>query len=141
VHLAEFPTAAELQAWRNDALIERWERLIEVRTVVNAALEVKRQDKTIGTSLGAKVIVTAAGELGRLLNSVRDELAMLFIVSEVDLVVVDAPDRPIEVLVEKAQGEKCPRCWRMVASVKTDTGLCDRCTGALQRQDRVGAQG
>ncbi|HVH57012.1 MAG TPA: isoleucine--tRNA ligase [Vicinamibacterales bacterium] len=141
VHLAEFPTAAELQAWRNDALIERWERLIDVRTVVNAALEVKRQDKTIGTSLGAKVIVTAAGELGRLLNSVRDELAMLFIVSEVDLVVVDAPDRPIEVLVEKAQGEKCPRCWRMVASVKTDTGLCDRCTGALQRQDRVGAQG
>jgi len=141
VHLAEFPTAAELQAWRNDALIERWERLIDVRTVVNAALEVKRQDKTIGTSLGAKVIVTAAGELGRLLNSVRDELAMLFIVSEVDLVVVDAPDRPIEVLVEKAQGEKCPRCWRIVPSVKTDTGLCDRCTGALQRQDRVGAQG
>jgi isoleucyl-tRNA synthetase len=140
VHLAEFPTAAELQAWRNDALIERWERLIEVRTVVNAALEVKRQDKTIGTSLGAKVTVTAAGGLGRLLNSVRDELPMLFIVSEVALV-VDGPDRPIEVLVEKAQGEKCPRCWRIVPSVKTDTGLCDRCTSALQRQDTVGAQG
>jgi isoleucyl-tRNA synthetase len=141
VHLAEFPTPADLQGWRNQALIDRWERLIEVRTMVNAALEAKRQDKSIGTSLGAKVSVKAAGELGRLLNTVRDELPMLFIVSDVDLVVSDAGDRPLEVIVEKAQGEKCPRCWRIVAAVKPDTGLCHRCTGALQPHEQVGTQG
>jgi isoleucyl-tRNA synthetase len=141
VHIAEFPTAADLQVWRDDALVERWARLIHVRDVVNAALETKRQDKTIGTSLGASVTIKAAGELGGLLNSVRDELPMLFIVSDVNLETREAADQALEVIVEKAQGEKCPRCWRIVPAVKTDTGLCDRCTGALQVHDAVGTQG
>src|SRR5690606_37532114 len=55
VHLAEFPPLADLQVWRDEALVARWKRLIEVRDVVNAALETRRQDKTIGTSLGARV--------------------------------------------------------------------------------------
>jgi isoleucyl-tRNA synthetase len=139
VHLAEFPVAAELEGWRDDALVERWERLIDVRNVVNAALEVKRQDKTIGTSLGARVTVRAGGALGRLLTSIRDQLPMLFIVSDVKLVADDG-DHALEVTVEKAQGEKCPRCWRIVATVEA-TGLCDRCTGALKQQEKVGTPG
>ena len=138
VHLAEFPASVDLQAWRDDALVDRWEKLIEIRDAVNAALEVKRQDKTIGTSLGAKVTLKAAGERGRLLQSVRDELPMLFIVSDVTLETIAQEGDVLDVSVEKADGEKCPRCWRIVPSTSADTGLCDRCTGALQESNRVG---
>ena len=62
VHIAEFPAAASLQQWRDDALVAKWQRLIEVRNTVNAALEIKRQDKTIGTSLGARVTLRATGD-------------------------------------------------------------------------------
>lgn len=132
VHLAEFPAIADLQAWRDDALVKKWERLIEVRDRVNAALEAKRQDKTIGTSLGASVRLKAGGETARLLESVRDELPMLFIVSHVELeTTADAPAE-VEVSVEKAPGDKCPRCWRVVPILAADTGICERCTAALQ---------
>src|SRR5262245_40196329 len=52
VHLAEFP--ADLAAWQDDALVDRWTRLIAVRDAVNPALEAQRQTKTIGTALEAK---------------------------------------------------------------------------------------
>ena len=132
VHLAEFPRAGDLQVWRDDALVKKWEQLIEVRNTVNAALEIKRQDKTIGTSLGASVRVKAGGDTARLLESVRSDLAMLFIVSQVELEASGDPAGGIEVTVEKAQGEKCPRCWRTVPATSPETGLCDRCTAALE---------
>ena len=134
VHLATFPEAEDLQVWRDSALVARWRRLIEVRDAVNAALEAKRQDKTIGTSLGATIVVRAGGETRQLLASMRDELAMLFIVSNATLDTSGPADGPIEVVVEKAQGEKCPRCWRIVTSTDSATGLCDRCTAALRSQ-------
>jgi isoleucyl-tRNA synthetase len=134
VHLATFPEAEDLESWRNSALVARWRRLIDVRDAVNAALEAKRQDKTIGTSLGASVVVRAGGETAQLLASMRDELAMLFIVSNATLDASGPPDGPIEVIVEKAQGDKCPRCWRIVPSTDQATGLCDRCTAALRSQ-------
>jgi isoleucyl-tRNA synthetase len=134
VHLAEFPAIADLQVWRDDALVGRWKRLIDVRDVVNAALEARRQDKTIGTSLGAAIVVRAGGETARLLESMRGELAMLFIVSHAELDPTGDPAGAVEVQVSRADGEKCPRCWRIVPATAADTGLCDRCTAALRQQ-------
>ena len=134
VHIAEFPRLAALQGWRDDQLVERWARLIDIRNTVNAALELKRQDKTIGTSLGARVTVKAGGEAARLLVSVRDDLAMLFIVSEAELDPSGGPNDHVEVSVERAPGDKCPRCWRIVAHTSAQTGLCDRCTTATYSQ-------
>ena len=62
-----------------------WERLLAVRADVNAALEEKRKSKEIGTSLGARVTVTASGPIAALLEQHRAELPMLFIVSDVAL--------------------------------------------------------
>jgi isoleucyl-tRNA synthetase len=131
VHLAEFPSAADLQAWRDDALVAKWERLLDVRDRVNAALEARRQDKTIGTSLGARVRIRAGGETAQLLDSVRDELAMLLIVSQVELDTTGDGSSDVEITVEKAPGDKCPRCWRIVPTLTADNGICERCSGAL----------
>jgi isoleucyl-tRNA synthetase len=132
VHLEDFPNVGDL---RNPALLETWDRLLEVRETVNAALEQKRKDKLIGNSLGAKVTIDAAGSIGVLLDQHRVYLPMLFIVSEVVLT-VDARDEAdrVSVSIEKASGVRCDRCWRYVPSTRTEpdwVGLCDRCVEAL----------
>ncbi|MBC7901211.1 MAG: isoleucine--tRNA ligase, partial [Saprospiraceae bacterium] len=55
VHLAEFPkSVAEVDS----ALLNSWERIFSIRDEVLKALETARNDKQIGSSLDAKVIVT-----------------------------------------------------------------------------------
>jgi isoleucyl-tRNA synthetase len=104
---------------------------------VNRALEVARQEKTIGNSLGARVRLRARGASAELLQSVRDDLAMLFIVSQLDFEAAEGDGPEVEVQVARAEGEKCARCWRIVPSTsqEADTmGLCDRCITATQGQ-------
>jgi isoleucyl-tRNA synthetase len=132
VHLEDFPTVDDV---RNPALLEIWDRLLEVRETVNAALEQKRKDKLIGNSLGAKVTIEASGPIGVLLDQHRAYLPMLFIVSEAALTVGarDGDDR-LSVNIAKASGVRCDRCWRYVPSTRTEpdwAGLCDRCVEAL----------
>jgi isoleucyl-tRNA synthetase len=115
--------------------MDRWERLMRIRDDVNRALEAERQAKTIGNSLGARVRLRAAGDDGRLLEQYRDELPMLFIVSQVELERASQEGTPLDITVTRAEGEKCARCWRFVpiVSALADTaGLCDRCVDALQ---------
>jgi isoleucyl-tRNA synthetase len=130
VHVAHFP--APLAAWRDDGLVARWRRLLDVRAGVNAALEEARQAKRIGTSLGAAVTVAAGGDLADLLGDYRQDLPSLFITSAVHLARRDEPG--VGVAVAAADGEKCDRCWRYVtdrASTGPFEGVCGRCRQAL----------
>ncbi len=134
VHLAEFPQNVE--ALVDAGLMGRWERLLRIRDEVNRALEAARQAKTIGNSLGAMVTLRARGEDARLLEQYRDDLAMLLIVSHVDLQRAEGEEGAgVEIAVTRADGDKCARCWRIVLSVSSapgTEGLCDRCLDALQ---------
>ncbi len=132
VHLELFPDA---DALASKDVLERWGRLLAVRDTVNAALEAQRQAKVIGNALGARVTLTASGPVAALLTQYERELATLFIVSDFTLVAgaTDGADT-VTVVVEKAAGVKCERCWRFVPSVATDdahAGLCPRCESAL----------
>jgi isoleucyl-tRNA synthetase len=132
VHLEQFPTVDHLLA---PDIVEVWDRLMAVRDQVNAALEEKRQAKIIGNSLSASVTVTATGPIAALLEQYREQLPMLFIVSDLTLDLGDtAGADEIRVDVGKARGVKCERCWRYVPSVRTEadwSGICDRCVDAL----------
>ncbi|HEY9465868.1 MAG TPA: class I tRNA ligase family protein, partial [Vicinamibacterales bacterium] len=132
IHLEELP---KVEAYSDAPLLKTWEALLDVRETVNAALEEKRKNKVIGTSLGARVIINASGPIGALLKSRQDDLPMLFNVSDVALTVaaIDGANQ-VRVDVEKAPGVKCARCWRFVPSVRTEpdcAGICDRCVDAL----------
>jgi len=132
VHLESFP---DVSGMVDQDLMGTWERLLAVRDQVNAALEDKRRDKVIGTALGARVVITASGPIGALLQQHLDRLPMLFIVSDVALNIgsTDGADT-VQVEVDRAAGVKCERCWRFVPSVRTEpqwAGICDRCVGAL----------
>ena len=124
VHLAEF--AADTGAWRDAELEARWGRLLEIRDVVNAALEHARVARTIGNALSARVALRASGADAELLARHADDLPMLFITSEVAL----GPGDELAVDVARASGEKCPRCWRFVTERQAGgeaDGLCLRC--------------
>jgi isoleucyl-tRNA synthetase len=116
VHMAEFPAAEAREVDRD--LLKTWDRLLEVRSAVQKALEEKRNDKVIGASLEARVILTAGGETRQLLDRYADQLAALFIVSQVDLRAAEAAGMIVE--VEHAEGAKCERCWNWSATVGED---------------------
>ena len=137
VHMAEFPSRESVERMLNPDLVRRWERLIGIRDEVNRALEVARQEKTIGNSLGARVTVRARGAAAELLQSVRDDLEMLFIVSQLTFEPAEGEGPEVEVSVSRAEGEKCARCWRIVSSTSSEqgtAGLCERCVGATSGQ-------
>jgi isoleucyl-tRNA synthetase len=143
VHLAMFPEANP--QWADEKLAQRWEYLLSVRTVVQAALEWKRKDKAIGASLEAKVTLRAVPEKHSLLLKYEQDLLSLFIVSQVELQKTSelsfenslALDTSLEISVDidKADGLKCERCWNYrpaVGTFKDHPTLCDRCVEAVQ---------
>jgi isoleucyl-tRNA synthetase len=147
VHLADFPSG--LDALVDPALSERWQRLMKLRDAVNIEIERLRQAKVVGKSLEAKVEVRATGRLATLLERYRDDLPTLFITS--DVIVSGAPsagdgtvykesdDSWATIVVSRADGVRCDRCWRYVPAVSTDPaspGLCRRCEDALAEARR-----
>ena len=89
-------------------------------------LENARADKIIGKSLEAQLHITASGEQYDVLDSFRDQLAAIFIVSAVAL---ERGEGELSVKVEPAAGEKCDRCWMFTEDGETteDGHLCARC--------------
>jgi isoleucyl-tRNA synthetase len=129
VHLAEFP--ADTDRWLDPDLEDRWDRLLQVRASVNEALEVARAQKIVGAPLTARVALAAPSDLYNLLKQHEPDLPMLFIVSAVELQSGAEPLRPA---VSRAEGEKCPRCWRFVRETVKEgdlAGLCLRCADAV----------
>jgi len=130
--VADFP--ADRARWIDDALGAKWGWLLSVRDAVNAALEGARQRKDIGQNLMAHVTVTTGGDMAELLNGMAADLPMFFITSAVTVAKGDADVVAVE--VAKADGEKCPRCWRYVTESVADgdhAGLglrCDKAVGA-----------
>jgi len=139
VHMAVFPTVAALELFADPELVARWNTLVAVREHVLAEIEPLRKNKQIGSSLQAKVVLSATSDELALLEQYERQLPMLFIVSEVELrgapadVEAHGEARP-RVTIERASGVKCERCWRYVPAVSTDpasAGLCERCQEAL----------
>ena len=93
------------------------------------ALEEARQAKLIGTSLEARVRIPATD----LLKRYEEDLPALFIVSQVAL---DSPDA---IVVERAEGEKCERCWKYSDAVGRDADfptVCEYCAPVLKEMGK-----
>ncbi|UTH14585.1 isoleucine--tRNA ligase [Macrococcus equipercicus] len=129
VHLTNMPETTEVDT----ALVEKWERFLELRDDVLKALEDARHEKVIGKSLEAKVqIFTDNAEDKALLESF-DNLNQLFITSQAELTADQAGKDYdfLNVAVAKADGEKCERCWNYTTELN-DEKLCPRCQSVLQ---------
>ena len=138
VHLQDIPaTPAD---WRDEPLAAKWAKVRQARRVVTAALEVQRTDKAIGASLeAAPVVHVEDAETLEALKSVAFE--DVCITSAISLTADPSPaeafrlpDVPgLGVVFERAQGEKCQRCWKILPDVGTHAhpGVCGRCDAAV----------
>ncbi len=140
VHTAYFPEAAELTVGIGAAMrgrMENWTRLIAVRDEVLKSLETARQNKFIGASLEAKVVLTAGPELMPLLTQYAADLPALFIVSAVEL--HGNEKEGITCSIFKAEGIKCERCWKFTldtGAVPELPSVCAGCAAAIRENIR-----
>lgn len=124
-----------------EQLKAKWQHFMAVRDDVLKALEQARNDKKIGKSLTAAVTLYADGNVLELLNTTPN-LEKLFIVSAVRVKagVEAAPEDAmsfdtLRIVVEKAEGETCERCWVVTPTVGTNDshpGLCKSCAETVE---------
>ncbi len=142
VHLHLFPDSPE--AWRDDALAERWAMVRRLRRVVTGALEVERREKRIGSSLEAAPRLFAPADDLAAIEGI--DFAEIAITSDLVLAAETPPegafileDTPgVGVVPDLAAGEKCGRCWRVLPEVGQRPGhsdLCGRCADVLGASD------
>jgi isoleucyl-tRNA synthetase len=126
VHMALLPEPEELAGGLDASALEKWDRLMKVRETVLKALEEARKAKFIGAPLEARVRLQGFSGL----EESAADLPGLFIVSQVVL----EPGTEEKVIVERADGTKCERCWKYVRTVGLDarySTVCDQCAEAL----------
>ncbi|MBA3063524.1 MAG: isoleucine--tRNA ligase, partial [Atribacteria sp.] len=145
VFLASWPEVNENYMDRN--LEKKWNNILKIRKDVLKALEIKRGEGFIGNSLEAQVnIYTEDREVYDYLISFKEQLETIFIVSKTDIVRgegekglssdaytgVEFPD--IKVLITRAPGKKCERCWCYSETVGGDQKyptICEKCAKVM----------
>jgi isoleucyl-tRNA synthetase len=138
VHLQDMPATPD--DWRDAALATKWAAVRRVRRVVTAALEIERTAKVIGASLEAAPVVHVEDrEALEALKTVAFE--DICITSDIVLTGDPSPDEAfrlpevpgVGVVFEKADGQKCQRCWKILPDVGQHghPGVCGRCNAAL----------
>jgi isoleucyl-tRNA synthetase len=120
--------------YKDNSLLGVFDELKRVRKSVTSALELKRNEKLIGSSLQAKVILFLAQNS---IKTIEDlDLAEMCIVSNVEIQdisnksedSINFDDEDIYVEIKLADGEKCERCWAVLEEVSSNkNNLCNRC--------------
>ncbi|MHB1016916.1 MAG: isoleucine--tRNA ligase [Coriobacteriia bacterium] len=127
VQLAGWPTT-DVPAEEAARLRETYSVVLEVREAATKALEDARNAGEVGKSQEARLIVSGPVAVREVLTARPDQaLAEMFIVSEV---VIGNDATEIGVSVDRATGEKCPRCWNW-RELESD-GLCGRCSEVVR---------
>ena len=98
------------QAGKNDKLNEKWLKLFKIKQDANIAIEEKRANKEIGSSLEAEIKLILKKDQFELLDKL--DLPDYFIVSKAEKELTNNDDMKIE--VKKARGRKCERCWKIL---------------------------
>jgi isoleucyl-tRNA synthetase len=124
VHLQEFPQTQG----RGRKAIEQVQELLRLRGIIGQAIEHARQEKVIGNTLEARVVLNSNSDVTEKIP--KEELEEFFIVS--DLTIHKAKEASAS--VTKTPYKKCARCWRhrpTIGTSKEHPDLCDRCESVV----------
>ncbi len=136
IALESWPTVPD--SWRQPKLAEDMERILSLRGQVNEKLEELRKTKVIGKGLDAQVLISGPADdpLFKALEKHRNSLAEYYIVSHVSI----ASAAGWSVQAQRAEGCRCPRCWRWVSQLVQPKdfadNVCERCLEALPAPSR-----
>jgi isoleucyl-tRNA synthetase len=107
IHLEEFIKFPK--SFEDIELNKKWVELKKIRDICNISIEEKRASKEIGSSLEANLTININNEQSNFIENI--DLAELCITSEVNIIITN--DKEIKVKTKKAEGEKCPICWKI----------------------------
>ena len=101
-------------------MFQKWNKLKVIRNVANAAIEIKRSSKEIGSSLEADIQIYLGEEYLKLVKNI--DLSEYFITSKAEVKTMINDDKlfkldevdNVKVLIKKAKGSKCSRCWKIL---------------------------
>lgn len=143
VHLELFPSIPE--NWKDESLDNKWKFIQSIRKTITEAIEVERESKTIRSSLEAEIFIYS-NDLDCVKKLQMLDFAEIAIVSKATVVNAQVPSSAlvneeveVGVIVKKAPGQKCDRCWKVLETVKTkdtefgQSNLCKRCYEAIQK--------
>ncbi len=136
----DIPAANYIEA--DKAFMEKWDKIHDVRTDVQKALELARNEKVIGKSLESKITLFADGELYDFLKVIESSLPEIFITSAVSVEngkgSFEGEVEGLSVSVSKAEGEKCERCWTFSTTVgecAEHPTLCKKCAEVIKSME------
>ena len=118
--------------------LEKWKQVKDIRKVITGALEVKRADKTIGSSLESHVDIYLSKEINSIISNI--DMAEIAITSSATIIVGDnhvsgfslEDIKDVVVDVKKAKGTKCKRCWKFDSEINS-SDICKRCSVVIQK--------
>ena len=111
--------------WGNTELDNKWDQLFKIKQEANIAIEEKRTNKEIGSSLEAKIKITADSNIFNLFEDL--DLAEYFITSKVEKI-KSSESKKLTIEVKKATGIKCERCWKILEN------KCARCEQVISKK-------
>ncbi|MGW8195427.1 MAG: isoleucine--tRNA ligase [Desulforhopalus sp.] len=127
------------------SVMEKWSKLIRIRSEITKALEIARREKVIGHPLEAEVLLKASGELADFLKGEWATVKDISIISKLSELSGDSTEQGVRyvseeiadftIQVQPAPGEKCTRCWTRSTSVGETADhpeICSRCAAVMK---------
>lgn len=114
-------------------LVSKWKKLRLLRQKVLKEIENKRENNQIGSSLQAHVVLFFDKNEIEFYQQYKEKLTEIFIVSKVTI-----KEGDFKIQVEKAEGEKCIRCWNWREDIGEDSNypqICTKCVTAIKEAD------
>ena len=128
------PSGFERPAAERDA----WKAMFDLRELALPELEKARQAKQIGKALEAKLTFSGSSPALTAVQADLESLRELLNVSQLETQL--GGEGAATVLVGKAAGQKCERCWHWepeVGSIPEHPTICARCVKAVQESARA----
>ena len=95
--------------FKNDYLNTKWLDLIKIRDVCNLSIEEKRAEKIIGSSLEASIKIRLDKEKFKIYKDIDFEELCITSNAQVE----QSKNNEISAETFKAEGTKCPVCWKI----------------------------
>ena len=135
IHLEDFLLTKN--QFKNEEIKNKWSVVKNIRKVITGAIEKKRAEKIIGSSLEAHIKIYIRDDLKRIISDISfDEIA---ITSSFEIISTKTSTHhfsleeieDVEIEVIKVEGSKCNRCWKYKDQL-INNDICDRCEDAIK---------
>ena len=107
IHLENFPKIPS--KWNDQDLEAKWNELIKIREMCNSSIELKRAKKEIGSSLEANLIINLNEKMIKFTSGI--DFSELCITSAARIEKIKSEEIVVKTI--KAEGQKCPVCWKI----------------------------